>query len=63
MNGRRKTLKYFILTILAVAFLSGCDRRENAKARIYSITIMTCSVSTLSLALTLISFTVPPAGA
>ena len=32
MNGRRKTLKYFILTILAVAFLSGCDRRENAKA-------------------------------
>jgi len=29
----------------------------------YPMMIITCSVSTLSLALTLISFTVPPAGA
>jgi len=37
--------------------------RNASRRAFYSMTIMSCSVSTLSFALTLISFTVPLAGA
>ena len=54
-------LNSVVLTLeLLLQLPSSGNVRERKR---YPMTIITCSVSTLSLALTLISFMVPPAGA